>query len=94
MTFQMYCFTKEQNNLVKEMIIYNGEAEEQKNLIIYGSTEVLLHPNSQLIIEGVNWLIDGAEWSTGDIFRKTKGLRDSTNGRVAGFHCSGYVLRV
>lgn len=58
MTFQMYCFTKEQNNLVKEMIIYNGEAEEQKTLIIYGSTEVLLHPNRQLIIEGVNWLID------------------------------------
>lgn len=32
----MYCFTKKQNNLVKEMIIYNGEAkEEKKTLIIY-----------------------------------------------------------
>lgn len=27
----MYRFTKEQNNLVKEIIIYNGEAREQKN---------------------------------------------------------------
>lgn len=42
MTFQMYCFTKEQNNLVREMIIYHGEAKEQKTLVIYGSTEVLL----------------------------------------------------
>lgn len=38
-------------------------------------------------------MIDGAERSTGDIFRKNKGLSDSTNERVAGFNCSGYILR-